>query len=97
LFHIRLVRVKVGRRVSVLKLLFGELPAVMALHPPLLPLRAIEGLLILDVARVIFALFLHQALIALGDGEPALLFAVAGTVIVGEEARRHREELRLLE
>jgi hypothetical protein len=38
---------------------------------------------------------LHQALITLGDGEPALLLAVAGMVVVGEEARPRREELRL--
>jgi hypothetical protein len=35
---------------------------------------------------VLFAPLLHQALIVLDDGEPELLLAVAGTVIVGEEA-----------
>jgi hypothetical protein len=50
----------------------------------------------LDVARVLFAPLLHQALIALGDGEPALLLAVAGTIGVGEEGRRRREEIRFL-
>jgi hypothetical protein len=37
---------------------------------------------------VLFAPLLHQVLITLGDGEPALLLAVAGTVVLGEEARR---------
>jgi hypothetical protein len=39
---------------------------------------------------------LHQALIALGDGEPALLPAVTGTISVGAEGW-WREELRFLE
>jgi hypothetical protein len=44
-----------------------------------LPLRGVEGLVILDIAQVLFVPLLHQALIALGNGEPALLLAVAGT------------------
>jgi hypothetical protein len=46
---------------------------------------------------VLFTPLLHQALIVLDDGEPELLLAVAGMVIVGEEAQGRCEELRLLE
>jgi hypothetical protein len=53
-----------------------------------LHLRGVKGLLILDVTRVLFAPLLPQALIALGNGEPALLLAVAGTVVVSS-VRRH--------
>jgi hypothetical protein len=45
---------------------------------------------------VLFAPLLHQALNALGDGEPALLLTVAGTIIVREDVWPRREELRLL-
>jgi hypothetical protein len=68
---------------QVLKLLLSKLPAVTAVFLPLHPLHGVEGLLILDVAQVLIALLLHQALITLGDGEPALLLVVAGTVLVG--------------
>jgi hypothetical protein len=44
-----------------------------------------------------FAPLLHQELIALSDGEPALLLAVAGMIGVGEVGRRRREEFRFLE
>jgi hypothetical protein len=38
----------------------------------------------------------HQLLIALGDGDPALRLAVAATILIVDEARRWREELGLL-
>jgi hypothetical protein len=41
---------------------------------------------------MLFAPLLHQALIVLGDGEPVLLLAVAGTIGVGEEGLRHPGE-----
>jgi hypothetical protein len=51
----------------------------------------------LDIARELLPPLLHHALVALGDGEPALRLAVAVTVLVVDEARRGREELYLRE
>jgi hypothetical protein len=46
---------------------------------------------------MLFVPLLHQALIVLGDGELALLLAVAGTMGVGEDGRRRHKKFRFLE
>jgi hypothetical protein len=64
--------------------------------PPSSPSSArLEGFLVLDIVRELLPPLLHQALIALGDDNPALCLAVAVTVLVGDKAWRLSEELSL--
>jgi hypothetical protein len=48
-------------------LILGERLTAMSVRPPLLPLRHVEGFLILDVAREGLPPLLHQAIVALDD------------------------------
>jgi hypothetical protein len=80
--------VVVDRRVGVVNLLLGDGSTALSVHPPLCPLRGEEGFFVLTVARELLPPLLHQALVALGNDEPALRLAVAVTVLISKEARR---------
>jgi hypothetical protein len=67
----------------------------MSVHPPLCHLRGVEVFLIPNIVWELLPPLLHQELVMLGDDESVLRLAVAVTVLVDDEARREREELRL--
>jgi hypothetical protein len=67
----------------------------MSAHPPLLPLRHVEGFLITDVTLERLSPLLHQAVVMLTDELPSLRLVVA--VLVDDEDRREGEELHVRE
>ena len=64
--------------------------------PALCPEVSEERVGVVDVVGELRPPLAHQLLVVLADGDPALHLAVAATVLVVDEARRWREELRLL-
>jgi hypothetical protein len=80
---------------SIVDFLLGERPTATSVHPPLCPLRGVEVFLIPNIVWELLSPLLHQELVMLGDDDSALRLAVAVTVLIGDEARREREELHL--